>query len=135
MVTPAQAAASIDEIVGNLDRPAKLAQAVATATLAAARRRASGRPTPQARMAASGLSVDDGVILGPSYAIVSGRGGSTTLGNVLGGSEFGSTLYPQFGPRRRGAWLTPAVDEAEGGVGPSAVAGEAILAEIIERAV
>lgn len=84
-------------------------EAYADAVAADARRRAAGRPTPQARMASTALVRRGSELLVSSAAVVSGRGGSTFAGGIAGGSEYGSALYPQFGPRRAGgSWLRPA---------------------------
>lgn len=135
MVSPAQAARSIDRLADELDRPAELAQAIADAVLGQARRRAAGRPTPQARMAASGLIAARGSIIAPAGRIVRGRGGSPFLGDVIGGAEFGSSIYPQFGPRRSGAFLSPSTAEAEKGEGPAMVAGEHWLDDLIDEVI
>ena len=84
-----------------------VAQAWAEATVIEGRRRAAGRPTPQARMASTGVRALAGAIAGAG--IVSGRGGSVPVGAIFWGSEFGSSIYRQFGPRHsRGSWLYPA---------------------------
>lgn len=60
-------------------------------------------------MAASGVQARQGAIWGPPGAVVFGRGGSASLSGVGWGSEFGSSIYRQFGPRHsQGAWLYPA---------------------------
>jgi hypothetical protein len=92
-----------------------LADPYAEAVLDAARSAASGRPTPQARMAASGLQADHGSILAPAGVLVSGRGGRpASLQDLILGAEFGSSTYAQFGPRNsRGYWLWPAADSGD----------------------
>lgn len=126
--------AAMDRLAAELeDRRDDLADTYARWTLERARTNAGGRPTPQARMAASGLEVGAGGVLGDPGTVVHGRGGSATLADVGGGSEFGSTIYPQFGPRQgRGAWLAPAVDDAPEGARPEA---ERLLDDAIKAAI
>lgn len=85
---------------------------------------ASSKPTPQARMAAEGMGVRSGQILSLS-------GGPSA--EVAAGSEFGSSIYRQFGPRRtRGYWLLPSAEQPEAGtIGE----GEAWIDEQIEAAI
>jgi hypothetical protein len=106
----------------------------AAAVAVDARRRASGRPTPQARMAASALVVRGNELGIPSGAVVSGRGGSAYASEIAGGSEYGSGIYRQFGPRRGrpGAWLGAA---AEHPTSTTMAAGDRALDELVERAI
>ena len=85
---------------------------------------ASGKPTPQARMAADGMGVRNGTILSLS-------GGAPS--EVAAGSEFGSSIYRQFGPRRtRGYWLLPSAEVPD----PGTIAeGEGWIDEQIEAAI
>lgn len=90
------------------------AASFAKAMLDAAVRNAASYPSPQSRMAASGLKLAGKVIAGEASTLVSSAGRSVRLGDVLFGSEFGSMIYSQFGPRaERGQWLFPAADEPE----------------------
>lgn len=86
---------------------------VAGAILAQARRNARGRPTPQARMVASGMAVRRGTVIGFASRRVFGAGSEgVKLGFLAYGSEFGSSTHRQFGPRREsGYWLHPAADQ------------------------
>ena len=85
------------------------AQAFADLVVKAAKRRAQGRPTPQARMAATGIEARNGAVYGSASRIVSGRGGSVPLGEIVWGAEMGSSTYRQFGPRASGGhWIFPA---------------------------
>lgn len=85
------------------------AQAFAELVVDAAKRRAAGRPTPQARMAATGIEARRGAVYGSSSRIVTGKGGSTTLGAIAWGAEMGSTRFRQFGARHSGGtWIFPA---------------------------
>lgn len=80
-------------------------------------------------MAASGLTADHGAILGSAGSIVTGRGGSARLGDLIGGAEFGSGTYRQFAARNpRGYWLMPAADSEE-----ALDAGDRALAEILRK--
>lgn len=102
---------------------------MARAVLEQAVQNAAGRPTPQSRMASSGFEVQNGLISGAGT--VSGSGGSADVEDVAGGSEYGSTIYRQFGPRQsRGAWMFPATESDE-----AKEAGERKLDEIVERSV
>jgi hypothetical protein len=90
----------------------RIAQAYAELALESARRLAAGRPTPQARMAASGIEARQGALYGAAGRIVFGRGGPVPLGEIGWGAEMGSSLYPQFGPRHaQGAFLRPAGED------------------------
>lgn len=98
------------------------------AVAAQARSAGARHPTPQSRMAASALIVRDGVIQVPAAAIVSGAGGSTSAGAIAGGSEYGSSIYRQFGPRRSSAWMRTSAEH------PSSAtlqAGERALDELV----
>lgn len=85
---------------------------------------AAGKPTPQARMAAEGMGVQRGTILSLS-------GGPPE--DVAAGSEFGSSLYRQFGPRNtRGYWLLPSAEAPS----PGTIAqGEKWLDEQVEDSI
>jgi hypothetical protein len=101
----------------------RLEAEVARAILAKAKSNAARRPTPQARMVASGMVARRGVVIGFASRRVfgSGSGEPVKLGHLAYGSEFGSNTHRQFGPRREsGYWLHPAaegenrdIDEAE----------------------
>lgn len=98
-VTEAEARRILSRLVDNLGRPADLEDRYARAILRQAQGLAASHPTPQARMAAQGMGVQHGQILSLS-------GGPP--GAVAAGSEFGSGIYRQFGPRNeRGYWLLP----------------------------
>lgn len=92
---------TIRRILRDLQHPEELADKYAEAILEQARRNAAGRPTPQARMAAANLDVQNGSI-GPV------AGGAPA--EVAIGSEFGSGKYLQFqrSPNPAGYWLYPA---------------------------
>jgi hypothetical protein len=79
---------------------------------------AFGRPTPQARMAASGLRVKGGSVLGFPGTRVNSGGRSIRLGGVSFGAEYGSNTHSQFGPRREsGYFLNPAAERVNDAVG------------------
>lgn len=109
----ASAARVLDRIAGELDdRRDDLADIYAADILERARTAAGGRPTPQARMAASGFTAERGAVSGAPGTVVHGRGGSATLADIGWGAERGSDLYPQFAPRREGGyWLGPAAED------------------------
>lgn len=99
---------SVGDALGR-DAPEQVAEAMARSVLEQAVRNAAGRPSPQARMAASGFEVQRDLITGSGT--VSGSGGSADVGAVAGGSEYGSAIYRQFGPRAtQGLWMAPAVE-------------------------
>jgi hypothetical protein len=77
--------------------------------LAEAQRRAAGHPTPQARMAASGLQVAAGEIIGHPSSVVHGSGGSSVLGGGFGFGAIsgGDRRHGLAAPRRGGYWLIP----------------------------
>lgn len=108
-MTPEQARAVLDGLIDDLTDDERTAQAFAEIVVQEAQRRAGGHPTPQARMAASGIAARNGHVYGAAGTIVTGRGGSVPLGQIIFGAEFGSSVWTQFGPRQsRGAWLFPA---------------------------
>lgn len=99
-----------------------------------ARRKASGRPTPQARSVSSALVVRDGALVVPGGAAITPRGGGlVSAGDLAGGSEFGSSIYPQFGPRRSrpGAWVGSSAANPDSA---SLAAGERGLESLVREA-
>jgi hypothetical protein len=78
----------------------ELKRAVLPSALESARSNAAAHPTPQSRLAAGGLVA---------------RGDTLTVTHSLaGGSEYGSTIYRQFGPRRSTpAWFGKVAEESE----------------------
>lgn len=107
---------AIAKLLSTLDRePLTLTDPYAAAVLGAAVRAAAGHPSPQSRMAASGLVAKRGEILSPPGAIVRGSGGRPVrLAEIIGGAEWGSDRFPQFAPRSsRGYWLMPAAGSRE----------------------
>lgn len=127
-MTPDAAARALRGLSDALQDTDGLADAYVQSVLEQAVRRAGGHPTAQARMAASGMQVEQGAIVGDAGTTVSGRGGSVALGEVLWGSDRGSSLYRQFGPRQPGAWLTPTL--VDPGAEPIEV-GERWLGELL----
>lgn len=119
-VSPEVAARLLDDIPGALEASDGLPEAYARALLAQAQRTASGHPTPQARMAAQGMGVRGATILSLS---------SGPPRDVAQGSEFGSDLYRQFGPRNeRGYWLFPSAENPD----PSTTeAGDQAVIEVL----
>ena len=86
---------------------------VGRAILKRAQRNAGGHPTPQARMAASGLIARRGTVIGFGSKRVFGSGspGGVKLGLIQYGAEFGSSTHRQFGPRNEaGYFLHPAAE-------------------------
>jgi hypothetical protein len=131
IASPAAVAASLHRLADALQAgDHELAQTYAEAVLEVAVKAAGLRPTPQARMAASGLTATEGAIVGEGGTSVSGRGGSASLDDLLPGAELGSALYPQFGPSTGGSWLAGTIDDP--GAGPQQ-AGEDWLAELLAR--
>lgn len=99
-----------------LEAVESLRQTAARRVLEQARRNAESRPTPQARMVASGMQARNGTVIGFGSRRVFGRGSpdGVKLGLIAFGSEFGST-HKQFGaPWTSGAgsgyWLHPAAE-------------------------
>jgi hypothetical protein len=95
---------TIRRILKELEQPQALENKYAEAILAQAKKNAAGKPTPQARMAAENMVVERNTI-GPL------SGGAPA--DVAIGSEFGSSIYPQFhrSPNPRGYWLYPAAED------------------------
>lgn len=93
----------IRRILKQLDKPDDLEHSFAQSILDQAVRNASSKPTPQARMAAAIMEVDDATIY------QRGSAGQPSV-DVAIGSEFGSALWPQFHkpPTHEGYWLWPA---------------------------
>lgn len=108
----------------------EVADPYAAAVLDTAKAAAASHPTPQSRMAASGLTVAHGVISGAPGTIVQGAGGDpVSLGSILYGAEWGSNTYRQFSRARRGGyWLYPSANKS----GPVSEADRA-LERILER--
>ena len=97
-----------------LQKAETLRQTAATRVLEQARRNAASKPTPQARMVASGMMARNGTVIGfgSRKVLGSGSGGPVKLGHLAYGAEFGSTTHRQFGPRNEsGYWLHPAADQ------------------------
>jgi acetylornithine deacetylase/succinyl-diaminopimelate desuccinylase-like protein len=104
-VTPKEAQRVLNELQDRLEDAEGLEDAYARALLEQAQRAAGLRPTPQAPMAAEAMGVQQGTIL-------SLTGGAPS--DVAVGSEFGSTIYRQFGPRNtRGYWLFPSAENPD----------------------
>lgn len=123
-VKPAEANRILKGLAEELEESPEVAHAWAEAVLRQAQGIAATKPTPQARMAAEAFGVREGTILSLS-------GGDP--GEVAAGSEFGSGIYTQFGPRNtRGYWLFPAANNPD----PSTIAaGEEALDQVIEAAI
>lgn len=103
---PKEVSRALGRIVERLGASGDLAEAFLRGTIRDAQQKASLRPSPQAPMAAAGLHLEKGTRLG----LASLSGGSPAA-EVAIGSEFGSGLYRQFGPRNsRGNWLFPAIE-------------------------
>lgn len=114
---------TIENILRALERPEGLEQKYAEATLALAVQNASGRPTPQAHMAAENMVAEAGSI----YPLAGGPPADVSIG-----SEFGSTIYRQFHkpPNPRGYWLYPAANDTR-----TLAAGDGMLEEILQDAI
>lgn len=98
-----KALANLDEALEDSER---VREALAEGIVEQARRNAARRPTPQAPMAAAGLRVERGRIVSLP--------GASPAARVAVGSEFGSGIYRQFGPRHsRGQWLFPAIESPD----------------------
>jgi hypothetical protein len=105
MATLAEGRKAIRRLIDRLEASGGLSEAYAKALLRQAIGRAQGQPTPQAVIASQAMVVRHGEIL-------SLTGG--TPGALAVGSEFGSTIYRQFGPRNtRGYWLLPSADNPD----------------------
>jgi hypothetical protein len=123
---------AIDQILARLAGDAlELADPYAEAVLETARSAAGSHPTPQSRMAASGLIAQRGAVIAPGGALVSGAGGRpASLAQIIAGAEYGSDTYTQFASRNpRGYWLFPAFDAAS-----TVAAGDRALQAILESA-
>ena len=99
-----------------LEAVESLRQTAAKRVLEQARRNANSRPTPQARMVASGMQARNGTVIGFGSRRVFGRGaeGGVKLGLIAFGSEFGSTHKQFHAPWTSGLgagyWLHPAAE-------------------------
>ncbi len=112
----------LKQIEDALEDTEPLAHAYAEAVLREAIGRASGRPTPQAPMAAEAMG-----IRGSHITVLTGGAAAA----VSAGSEWGSDIYPQFGPRNEsGYWLMPST-ESEAAL----EAGDRYLNQLLEDAV
>lgn len=96
-----------------LNKVESVRQTAARAVLDKARQNAGGRPTPQARMVASGMIARRGTVIGFGSRRVFGSGSpdGVRLGFLSYGAEFGSSTHRQFGARNEsGYWLHPAAE-------------------------
>ena len=114
---------TIARILRELEQPAELEYKYAEAVLALALENAAGRPTPQAPMAAENMTADRGTI----SPLAGGAPADVSIG-----SEFGSTLYPQFQapPNPGGYWLYPAANDAR-----TLAAGDRMLEDMLNDAI
>lgn len=121
---PRVVAKILNGLAEDLENNEAIAQGYAEALLRQAQGLAASKPTPQARMAAQAMGVRQGTILSLS-------GGAP--GEVAAGSEFGSGIYRQFGPRNtRGYWLLPSAANPD----PATIAaGEEQLDQVVEAAI
>ncbi len=100
---------AVSTILDRLAQPTDLATRFAQAVVAAATRKASGAPSPQAAAVSTGLAVSGGTITVADRQVLSGGGRAADL---FWGAERGSTLYRQMGPRvDGGAWMAPAAQD------------------------
>jgi hypothetical protein len=109
----ADGARAMDVLWRELEKTETVEQEVARAVLKKAQSDARNRPTPQARMVASGMIARRGVVIGFASRRVFGAGSNegVKLGFLAYGAEFGSNTHRQFGPRREsGYWLHPAAE-------------------------
>ena len=128
---PKEVSRALARIVDRLSASQELAEAFLAGTIRDAQQKASLRPSPQAPMAAAGLHIERGSRLG-----LSSLTGGSPAAEVAIGSEFGSGLYRQFGPRNpRGNWLFPAIEAPSPGTMQSAEAEvDSVIAEEVARA-
>lgn len=105
MANARQAADILNEIAESLEASEGLAEAYARAMLDKGIANAAGHPTPQSRMAAAAMGIQ-----GQSIRVLTGG----PPAEVSAGSEWGSNIYTQFGPRNEeGWWLLPAGESEE----------------------
>jgi hypothetical protein len=120
--TASQAAKDLNQIADGLMDTDAIAKVYGEAVLREAVSRAQSRPTPQAPMAAEAMGMR-----GTEITVLTGG----TPEAVSGGSEWGSDLYPQFGPRNQsGWWLMPSTESES-----AKQAGEAYLEDLMDDAV
>lgn len=107
--SPGAAARSIGSLVRRLADPREVADAYGRGLVEEARQRGlSSWSPPQAHLVAGAVSYDQGRISLASAA----QAGNGTAGELLGGAEYGSDVYRQFGPHSsRGHWLWPTLLE------------------------
>ena len=125
----------LSELKSRLQEGREIQEPYAEALAAQARRIATSRPTPQARMVGEAIRPEGESILVPSSAMLRPRIGPSVLaGNVAGGAEFGSSIYPQFGPRRGspGAFMGAAAARPDSA---TIGAGEEALEELVRESV
>jgi hypothetical protein len=117
-----EGAKDLHQIADALGDTQPLAKAYAEAVLKEAVSRAQGRPTPQAPMAAAAMGVQ-----GEHITVLTGGAPEA----VSAGSEWGSDIYPQFGPRNDGGyWLMPSTESQS-----AKEAGDAYLEELMDDAI
>lgn len=119
MANARQGADTLRRIADRLEASDGLAEAFADGVLRIAVQNAAGRPTPQAPMAAAAMGVR-----GSTITVLSG---GVPL-EVSAGSEWGSNIYRQFGPRNEsGWWLFPAAESSQ-----AQQAGDAYLEQMMD---
>lgn len=112
----------MDSLQDDLRDTEAIGHAYASALFQEAQSRARTKPTPQSRMAADNMGVQ-----GTEISVLSGG----PPAEVSGGSEWGSNIYRQFGPRNEGGyWLFPSAESPE-----VKAAGDRYLALLTEKAV
>lgn len=104
----AQAAArQVDRLTRRLADPDEVADAFGQRLAADARAAGQRQGVPrQAHLVAPAIRYQDGNI-SVAYGAQAGRG---SVAELLGGAEYGSSIYSQFGPHSsRGHWLWPTI--------------------------
>lgn len=124
----------LHELRKNLEDGSAIEEPYASALATQARRIGAGHPTPQARMVSEAIVVHGAELSVPASAVISPRvGPSLRAGEVAGGAEYGSSIYPQFGPRRStGAFLEAAARAPDSA---TVKAGEDALERLVREAV
>ena len=121
----------VGRLVRDLADPERVADAYGSQLAADSRAAGQRQGVPrQAHLVAPAIVYQDGRIRA-AYGAQAGRG---TVSELLGGAEYGSDLYSQFGPHSsRGHWLWPTIQDPT----PEAAlqAGDRELEQLIRSAI
>jgi hypothetical protein len=128
----AGAAVAMSELTARLSDPREIQDAIGAATSDAINQAGARTSSPAQAIAVAGAFgyAKGGGVISLDVGAAAGRG---TAGALVWGSEFGSDLYRQFGPRHSGGtWIFPTLRELPK---PVVDAGDAAIEQVIGEAI